>query len=202
MSRSVSTPAVAPASRLPSTTVVVAGLAVLPLLVLAAIALFELANWDKVTPGVNALGNSVGGMSKAEGVARLTPGVQRLLDRPLDIRGGDQTWHTTARDLGLRLDPNELVGAAYEVGRQSGPFDRLGEQLDTAFRGRTVSATSTTDRTALDGSLANMARQIERPPADAKLSVSSGGPLHAPPPPNSISAAPHQTHTPFNPPLH
>ena len=144
MSRSVSTPAVAPANRIPSATALVVGLGVLPLLVFATIALFELANWDKVTPGVNALGNSVGGMSKPEAVARLTPGVQRLLDRPLDIHGGDQTWHTTARDLGLRLDPNELVGAAYLVGRQGGPFDRLGEQLDTALHGRTVSARART----------------------------------------------------------
>src|ERR1700716_590699 len=165
---------------LPSTPLLL-GLGALPLLVLAAIALFELANWDKVTPGVNALGNSVGGMSKAEAVARLTPGVQRLLDRPLDIHGGDQTWHTTARDLGLRLDPNELVGAAYLVGRQGGPFDRLGEQLDTALHGRTVSATSTTDRAALDGSLANMAHQIERPPTDAKLSLSGAGVIQASP---------------------
>src|SRR6267143_1955985 len=181
MSRSVSTPAVAPASRVPSPTALVVGLGALPLLVLAAIALFELANWDKVTPGVNALGNSVGGMSKAEAVARLTPGVQRLLDRPLEIHGGDQIWHTTARDLGLRLDPNELVEAAYQVGRQGGPFDRLGEQLDTAFHGRTVSATSTTDRAALDGSLATMAHQIERPPADAKLSLSGAGAIQASP---------------------
>src|SRR5260221_14594597 len=133
MSRSVSTPAVAPASRVPSPTALVVGLGALPLLVLAAIALFELANWDKVTPGVNALGNSVGGMSKAEAVARLTPGVQRLLDRPLDIRGGDQTWHTTAPDLGLRLDPNQLAGPPYDVGRQKGPFDPPGGAPATAL---------------------------------------------------------------------
>src|SRR5260370_41666450 len=120
MSRSVSTPAVAHSSRLPAPTALVAGLGAVPLLLAAGVALFELANWDKVTPGVNALGNSVGGMSRAEAVARLTPGVQRLLDRPLEIHGADQTWHTTARDLGLRLDPNELVGAAYQVGREGG----------------------------------------------------------------------------------
>src|SRR5579859_6158271 len=129
MSRSVSASAVAPASRSPLSKALVVGICgAVPVLVLAAIALFELANWDKVTPGVSALGNSVGGMSRAEAVARLTPGVQRLLDRPLDIHGGDQTWHTTARDLGLRLDPNELVDAAMLNGRQGGPFDRLGEQ--------------------------------------------------------------------------
>src|SRR5216684_2291836 len=181
MSRSVSDTAVASASRSPSSKALVVGLTALPLLVLAAVALFELANWDKVTPGVSALGNSVGGMSKAEAVARLTPGVQRLLDRPLDIHGGDQTWHTTARDLGLRLDPSELVGAAYQVGRQGSPFDRLGEQVDTALHGRTLSAASTTDRNALDNSLASMAHQIERPPADAKLGLSSSGAIQASP---------------------
>src|SRR6266849_5836753 len=179
MSRSVSTPAVASTSRLLSPTALVAGLGALPLLVLAAIALFELANWDKVTPGTNALGNSVGGMSKAEAVARLTPGVQRLLDRPLDIHGGDQTWHTTARDLGLRLDPNELVGAAYQVGRRGNPLARLGDQLDTLTHGRAVSAASTTDRAALDGSLAIMAHQVERQPTDARLTLANDGAIQA-----------------------
>src|SRR5258708_31200983 len=120
-------------------------------------------------------------MSKAEAVARLTPSVQHLLDRPLDIHGGDQTWHTTARDLGVRLEPNELVGAAYQVGRHGGLFDRLGEQLDTAFHGRSVSAASTTHRAPLDTSLASMAHPIERPPADAKLSLSSAGAIQASP---------------------
>src|SRR5437868_5225176 len=159
MSRSVFAPPVAPASRVPSSRALVVGLGALPLVLLAAIALFELANWDKVTPGVTALGNSVGGMSKAEAIGRLTPGVQRLLDRPLDIHGGEQTWHTTARDLGLRLDPNELVGAAYQIGRQGAPFDRLGEQLNSLSKGRTVSVASTTDRAALDGSITSRSEE-------------------------------------------
>src|ERR1051326_6061984 len=159
MSRSV--PAAKRISRKPPRTGLVVGLVALPLLVLAAVALFELANWDKITPGVTALGTTVGGLPRPEAVARLTPGVQQLLDRPLDIHGGDQTWHTTARELGLRLDPNELVGAAYRVGREGNPLSRLGEQLDTLTHGRVVSAASTTDRGALDGSISAMAQQVE-----------------------------------------
>src|ERR1700688_1762062 len=121
MSRSVQ--AVPPASRPASFRGLVVGLGVLPVLALVAISLFEMANWDKVTPGATALGTSIGGLSQTEAVARLTPGVKQLLDRPLDIQGGGQTWHTTARDLGLRLDPNELVGAAYQLGRQGSLFD-------------------------------------------------------------------------------
>jgi vancomycin resistance protein YoaR len=173
MSRSVT--AVPPATRqLPSTALLVR-LGALPLLALAACAAFELANWDKITPGVTALGTPIGGLPRADAVTSLSPGVRQLLDRPLDIRGSDQTWHTTARDLGLRLDPNELVGAAYQVGRQGNPLDRLGDQLDTLTHGRTVSAASTTDRAALDASLASMAQQIERSPTDARLNVSKDG---------------------------
>src|SRR5439155_19014420 len=102
-----------PASRPTAFVRLAIGLGVIPVLALVAVALFEMANWDKVTPGTTALGTSIGGLSQTEAVARLTPGVQQLLDRPLEIQGGGQTWHTTARDLGLRLDPNELVGAAY-----------------------------------------------------------------------------------------
>jgi vancomycin resistance protein YoaR len=169
-----------------STTPFLVALGALPLLVVAAVALFELANWDKITPGATALSTSVGGLSKTEAVARLSPGVQQLLDRPLDIRGGDQTWPTTARDLGLRLDPNELVNAAYLIGRQGSPFDRLGDQVDTLGHGRTVSPASTTDRAALDGSLAAMAQQIERPPTDARLSLSTAGVIQASPAQNGL----------------
>ncbi|HEV7664891.1 MAG TPA: VanW family protein [Chloroflexota bacterium] len=153
--------------------------AALPLLLVAALALFELANWDKISPGVTALGTSIGGLSRAEAVSRLAPGVELLLDRPLAIHGADQTWHTTARDLGLRLDPNELIGAAYQVGRSGSPLDRLGQQLDTLAHGRTVSLTSTTDAAALDGSLSAMARQVERAPIDAKLTLAKDGTIQA-----------------------
>src|SRR5438270_389978 len=174
MSRTV--PAVAQPSRpsLPQASNL-RGLAALPVLVAALLALFELANWDKVTPGVTALDTSIGGMARTEALGRVAPDVQQLLDRPLVIHGADQTWHTTPRDLGLRLDPNELVDAGYAIGRQGSPFDRLGDQLDTLIHGRTISAASTTDRTALDGSLGGMARQIERGPTDARLSLAKDG---------------------------
>src|SRR5437899_3202741 len=72
---------------------------------LFALSIFELSNWDKISPGVSALGTPVGGLSQQEAITRLTPGVQQLLDRPLDIQApNNQSWRTTARDLGLRLD--------------------------------------------------------------------------------------------------
>ena len=149
--------------------------ATIAVIAVLGLAIFELSNWDKITPGVSAMATPIGGLAQAEAVGRLTPSVQQLLDRPLEIRGADQVWPTTARDLGLRLDPNEIAAAAYQIGRQGSPTDRLGEQIDVFLHGRTVTVASTTDQAALDTSISGMAKQIERAPHDAKLSLARDG---------------------------
>jgi vancomycin resistance protein YoaR len=156
-------------------------LVTLPLAALAFLTLFEIANWGKISPGVTVLGMDMGGLSRPEAVAHLLPGVQQQLDRPLDITAADseQTWHTTARALGLRLNPEELVGAAYDVGRSGSPLDRLGDQMDALFRGRAVTLDNTTDVSALDTALNSMAAQINRVPVDATLSIGKDGTIKA-----------------------
>ena len=136
---------------------------------------FEVATWDRVALGVQALATPLGGASRDEAVARLTPAIQRLLDRPLHIEAVDHTWTTTARDLGLRLDAAELADAALRVGREGHPLARLQDQLHTLLRGRDVSVSSTTDQAALDGSLTRMAGEVERPPRNAQLALGSDG---------------------------
>src|SRR3954454_17951450 len=118
----------------------------LPLATVAFLTLFELANWGKISPGVTALGTDLGGLSRPEAVARLVLGVQQLMDRPLDITAAESglTWHTTARALGLRLNPDEFVEAAYAVGRGGTPSDRLGDQMDALVRAGASSLASTT----------------------------------------------------------
>jgi vancomycin resistance protein YoaR len=145
------------------------------------VTLFEFANWDKITPGVTVLDISLGGLSQAEAADRLAPAVEQQLDRPLDISaaGTQQTWHTTASDLGLRLDPGALAAAAYQVGRTGNPLDRFGDQLASFLGGSTVSLASTTDASALDDSLATMAQQVNRPASDAQLSIASDGTLQS-----------------------
>ena len=166
----------------------VVSLITLPLAVLAIVALFELANWDKISPGVTALGIDVGGLSTSEAEQRLQPAVQQLLDRPLDIEARDaaQTWHTTARDLGLRLDPTELATAAYQVGRDGNPLERLGDQLDSFAHGRSISVDSTTDVSALDSALNSMAARVNRGPVDARLAIGDDGSIQSAPAQNGF----------------
>jgi len=151
------------------------GFVALPVLALLALLVFELANWDKITPGVSALGTAIGGLTPTAAAARLEPSVQHLLDQPLELRGGGQSWRTSPRALGMQLAPDDLAVAAYQVGRQGNPLARLGDQLGAVIGGRVVTPASTTDQRALDASLQAMAKQIERPARDAQVSLGSDG---------------------------
>src|SRR5207302_980262 len=82
-----------------------------------------------------------------------------------------KTWHTTARDLGLRLDPGELANAAYTVGRDGGPFSRLGDQVGTLARGRTISVTRPTPPPASHPAPSTPPRAIDPPPLAAPLTL-------------------------------
>ena len=140
-----------------------------------ALLVLEVVNWGKVAPGTSGLGTPLGGTTPDEATARLAPRVDALLGRPLQIRYGGQTWNTTARDLGLRLDPNSIARSAFEIGREGNPVARLSAQVDALTLGRTISVTSSTDEQALDGSLAQIAREVDQAPQDAGLTLGDDG---------------------------
>ncbi|HEX2172353.1 MAG TPA: peptidoglycan binding domain-containing protein, partial [Dehalococcoidia bacterium] len=139
---------------------------------------FQVATWDKIAPGVVALGTPVGGLSQTEAAARLRPQIETLLNRPLQIRYAELAWNTTARELGLRLDPTDLVQAAYRVGREGGPIARFAEQLGVLAGGQHLVVSSTTDQAALDESLDRIAREVDRPAQDARLTLGTDGTVH------------------------
>ncbi len=138
----------------------------------AAVILFEVANWDKLAPGVTVLGIPVGGLSREAAAARVSPNVDDLLGRPLQIRYGERAWNTSARELGMRLDPAGLAETGYKVGREGNPVARLSEQFNVLVRGTSVAVGTTTDQAALDASLGRIARELERAPQDARLALS------------------------------
>ncbi len=140
-----------------------------------ALLVLELVNWGKVAPGTTGLGTPLGGTTRDEAVARLAPRVDALLGRPLLIRYGSQTWNTTARDLGLRLDPSEIAQSAFRIGREGNPVARLSAQVGAMTLGQTISVTSTTDEQALDGSLSEIAREVDQAPQDAGLALGNDG---------------------------
>src|SRR4051812_23488217 len=70
---------------------------------------FEIATWDRVTPGVSVLDVPLGGLTVEEAQNRLAPRALSIVDQQLMLRLGERQWSTSARALGVRLDPAQLA---------------------------------------------------------------------------------------------
>jgi hypothetical protein len=154
-------------------------LVALPIVLVVALAAFELATWDRVTPGVVALGEPLGGLRHDQAAERIEQRAARLLERRVRVVGSsaDQTWDRSARELGLRLQVADAVDAAYAVGRQGGfsPLQRLGAQLGALLRGADVGLGDPVEMAALEAAIRRMAEAVDRPVLDASVSIDRQG---------------------------
>jgi vancomycin resistance protein YoaR len=132
---------------------------------------YQLAYAGRVYPGVEALGVSLGGLSTADAEAALAAHVEAELNAPVALVAADTRRTATWRDLGLRPATQALTSAAVAVGRSGDPLRRVRDQWTAATRQYAVDAPAAFDEDALTSYLQTIAREVDRPPRDARLLV-------------------------------
>lgn len=73
-----------------------------------------------VMPGTSVGGVDVGGMSRADARAQIVHDLGDRLSAPLTVRVGDESAAVVPSELGIRLDADATVDAAYAAGRVAG----------------------------------------------------------------------------------
>ena len=154
--------------------VLVAGLAAAAAF-LAALATFlavtRLAYTGHTLPGVRVGVVDVAGRTETEiasilGSALTYPETGRLV-----LRDGAQVWTATPAELGAVVDTPSMAAEALAVGRRGGLAQRLEEQLEAWFRGRTLSPRLVIDERVAADYFARLAAQIDREQVEASLSI-------------------------------
>jgi vancomycin resistance protein YoaR len=160
-----------------STIVTVVGLAAAVVLVLGSSVLvsYEITSWNRVKPGVAVLDVPVGGLTLHEAQAKLEPTTLAILDQPLQVQLDQHTWTTSARQLGVHLDPGVLAQSAYAVGRDSAPLSVLQTQVDVLRDGVDVPVSGQADGAELDNLVSQIAAQVDHPAVDAHLALHAEG---------------------------
>jgi vancomycin resistance protein YoaR len=152
-------------------------LGALVLLVGSSVVAFEAVSWNRVKPGVSVLDVPVGGLTIDEAQARIAPRALAILDQPVQVQLDNTTWTTSARQLGVSLDPAVLARNAYAVGRE-GPFQQaLTSQLDALRSGYQVPVVGLADGAMLDALVQRIAQQVDKTPRAAELSIQDDGSL-------------------------
>ena len=140
-------------------------------LILLAVVLYEGYHLQRIYPGVQALGVSLGGLTLPEAVVALPQAIDPHLAMPLRLRYRDQVWEVAAAQVGVRFDRPALVRLAHRVGRGHGLKKDLWQQLVAWQVGYEVGYQLTFDRVVANQLLAGLADQINRPVRDAALEL-------------------------------
>lgn len=144
-------------------------------LVLAAAMLFQFLYTDRIMAGVRVLGLDLGGQSPDSGRALLQASASQLSQQLVTLRAGGREWQLTASELGMRVDADQMVQEAYDIGRVGNPLQRVASQWGALlFGARFSSPLLQFDPDRQQAVLQRIAGEIDRAPVDARIDVQVG----------------------------
>jgi vancomycin resistance protein YoaR len=147
-------------------------LAVITLVVLGiagGITSFYRSYEGRIYPNVSIQGIAVGEMTPEQAESALRLRYAAFLRQPVVITYGDRQWTPTLDELGMTFDFRGAVDAAYNAGRGRGMVDDVRELAAIWQHGLDVPLHVSYDETRAQAYLTQLAREIERAPADAQV---------------------------------
>lgn len=133
------------------------------------IASFHRTYEGRIYPNVSIQGISVGEMTPEQAEAALRSRYAAFLRQPVVITYGDRRWTPTLDELGMTFDFRGAVEAAYSAGRGHGLIDDAREIAAIWQHGLDVPLRVSYDEQRAQAYLTQLAREIERAPADAQV---------------------------------
>jgi vancomycin resistance protein YoaR len=141
-------------------------------ILLAATLIYRSAYAGRIYLGVGAGNIALDGYTPDEARTVLVARFQQYAATPLTLRFQGQEWRATPGEMGMRFDVEETVKSAYAIGRDGSYFSQIGAQLDAWRKGeaatRPLFRLDAAQRSAF---FTQLARQIDRQPVDAKLTL-------------------------------
>ncbi|HEX8681898.1 MAG TPA: VanW family protein [Ardenticatenaceae bacterium] len=135
---------------------------------------YDVAYAGRIFEGVNVNGVWLGGLTPDEAASTLRAQVPQASDERMVLRLGEERWVPTTRDLGIHLDAEGTVQAAYNVGRKGSTVEQWLDRW-TLWRGASGNAQTdplyTRDPVAVDALLTRIANEVARDPRDATVQI-------------------------------
>ncbi|MEI7644074.1 MAG: VanW family protein [Chloroflexales bacterium] len=125
----------------------------------------------KIYPNVAIRGVSVGEMTPAEAKQVLAARFSPFLAQPLTLTYGDQTWTPTVSELGMQLEIDSAIDAAYAAGRRNGLFENLREVAAVWLNGLELPLHMTINQDTMQRYLVGHVAEVDQPAVDARLEL-------------------------------
>jgi vancomycin resistance protein YoaR len=129
---------------------------------------------NKVFPEVFIHGIDVGNLTPAEAEAKLRQRLEPLSESTLVLRHEDKKWHLPYSELEVKLNYRQAAWAAYELGREANPVARVISSFKLRRHRNDIALGITLNESKADGFLALLARELNHPGRDARVSWQNG----------------------------
>lgn len=151
------------------------GAGAIVLLLVAILVGFQVAAAGEIRNGVTAFGVDLSGMTREEARAALEDSRDQRISQSLWLVDGDDAWELTQSDLGLTMDIEAALDAAFAAGNEGFGADRLA--FVWQFNGNTEVAS---DKIAIRGNVLQsridqLGLEIDQPRIDPDLQIHSDG---------------------------
>lgn len=128
----------------------------------------------RILPNITVQGIPVGQLRPAEARALLAERYVSFLQAPITMTLGDRQWTPDAAEIGLELDIDGAIDAAYAFGRDPDRLVNMGETRAAFVTGHTLSLAVLIDEAQLAAYLAGLAEELAIEPQDAALTLRDG----------------------------
>lgn len=135
----------------------------------------ELANGDRILPGVRIADVDVGGMSRSEATAALTAAVADELSSSVSVRLGGQVWNLTREELGRRALIADAVDEALALNQEHGTFDRFWHRFRATPVDIDLELSFATQGRDIERLVDSIAADVLRSGRDAAVTISPDG---------------------------
>ncbi|MGI6707405.1 MAG: VanW family protein [Clostridia bacterium] len=151
-------------------TIVIFTLLVLELVAVGAY-IYHILNIDTFYIGVQVNGVHLEGMAFDEAVRLITTQQQPKLDAiKIVLKHGEKRWEYGYEDIDAKINVEEIVRQAYQVGREGNMIDRLKQIWNSYKHGVSFTTTLTYDVSQLRDEVEAIAKEINEEPMDATIS--------------------------------
>ena len=165
-------PQLAPPSFLAkATTALLGSLLIFPLSVLVFSLAFNLMNVGRILPGVSVAGINLSTVPRTEALDRLEKDFVYLEEGNIVLSYKEGSWSFTPAELGLSLDAEASIEAAYSFGRSIVPWTQIEQQFQSLRSGYDRAPRLVYDGMVAHAALEEIAAQINQQTIEAELSI-------------------------------
>ncbi len=141
----------------------------------AAAFVYSAAHEGRIFKGVRVLGADLGGMSRQEAQTALLRATAGYPGGTVEVRGNNKAWGFAPADLGLQVDADKTLDAAFNYARSGDLSADLEGRLTALLSGTQITPAIKHDAGLVDKVVAGIASEVDKPAVSSKLQKDAGG---------------------------